>query len=378
MTTQTADEQQLIERSDFPQLFDALRVQGYTVVGPTVRDGAIVYAELQEVTDLPIGWTDEQAGGHYRLRQQTAQTLFGYTLGPHSWKQFLQPPVVRLWQAARRNGTFEIEVAAESSPHYAFLGVRACELHAIQIQDRIFLEGHYVDPIYQARRAPALIIAVNCGRAGSTCFCASTATGPQVARGYDLALTELLTAERHYFVVAVGTDRGAALMAAIPHRTATAEESAAAAALVAATATHMGRRLETEGLRERLYRKLDDPHWESVANRCLTCGNCTIVCPTCFCTAVEDVTDLAGDHAERWRKANSCFSVDFSHVYGGSVRASAKARYRQWLTHKLATWVDQFGMLGCVGCGRCITWCPVGIDLTEEARRLAEGETVGQ
>ncbi|HRW04828.1 MAG TPA: 4Fe-4S dicluster domain-containing protein, partial [Caldilineaceae bacterium] len=306
MTTQAADEQQLIERSDFHHLFDALRVQGYTIVGPTVRDGAIVYAELQEVADLPIGWTDEQEGGHYRLQQIPEQTLFGYTLGPHSWKQFLQPPVVRLWQAARRNGTFEIEAETESPPLYAFLGVRACELHAIQIQDRIFLEGHYVDPIYRARREPALIIAVNCGRAGNTCFCASTATGPQVARGYDLALTEVLTAERHYFVVVVGTDRGADLIAAIPHRAATTEESAAAAAIVAATATHMGRTLETDGLRERLYRKLDDPHWESVANRCLTCGNCTMVCPTCFCTSTEDVSDLSGEHAERWLHWASC------------------------------------------------------------------------
>ncbi|MCB0121345.1 MAG: sulfite reductase subunit A, partial [Caldilineaceae bacterium] len=256
MTTQAADEQQLIERSDFHHLFDVLRAQGYTVVGPTVHDGAIVYAELQDVADLPIGWTDEQEGGHYRLQQTPEQALFGYTLGPHSWKQFLQPPIVRLWQAARRNGTFAIEAEAASPPRYAFLGVRACELHAIQIQDRIFLDGHYVDPIYRARREPALIIAVNCGRAGNTCFCVSTATGPQVARGYDLALTEVLTAERHYFVVAVGTDRGAELMAAIPHRAATAEESATAAAIVAATATHMGRTLETDGLRELLYRKL--------------------------------------------------------------------------------------------------------------------------
>lgn len=360
----------LIEGQDFQQLFDLLRTRGYQVIGPTVRDNTIVYDELGKVTDLPIGWTDEQEGGHYRLRRRDEQTFFGYTLGPHAWKQFLQPPLLRLWQAVRKHGAVEIVAEAEAPPRYAFIGVRACELHAIQIQDKVFLEGAYVDPIYQARREQAFIVAVNCGQAGNTCFCASMATGPQVGSGYDLALTEVLSGERHYFVTAVGTVLGADVLDAIPHRSASADEVAAAESIIAATAAHMGRTLETTGLQELLYRNLEDPHWEEVANRCLTCGNCTMVCPTCFCTTVEDVTDLTGERAERWRKADSCFNIDFSHIYGGSMRATAKARYRQWMTHKLAAWIDQFGVSGCVGCGRCITWCPVGIDITAEARAL--------
>ena len=360
----------LIEGQDFQQLFDLLRTRGYQVIGPTVRDNTIVYDELGKVTDLPIGWTDEQEGGHYRLRRRDEQTFFGYTLGPHAWKQFLQPPLLRLWQAVRKHGAVEIVAEAEAPPRYAFIGVRACELHAIQIQDKVFLEGAYVDPIYQARREQAFIVAVNCGQAGNTCFCASMATGPQVGSGYDLALTEVLSGERHYFVTAVGTVLGADVLDAIPHRSASADEVAAAESIIAATAAHMGRTLETTGLQELLYRNLEDPHWEEVANRCLTCGNCTMVCPTCFCTTVEDVTDLTGERAERWRKAASCFNIDFSHIYGGSMRATAKARYRQWMAHKLAAWIDQFGVSGCVGCGRCITWCPVGIDITAEARAL--------
>lgn len=369
-----AHEQWVIERQEFQALLDALRARGYQVIGPTVRDGAIVYDELGKVTDLPVGWTDEQEGGRYRLRRRPDQALFGYTLGPHAWKQFLQPPLIRLWQAVRQNGAVEIVAEAEAPPHYAFIGVRACELHAIQIQDKVFLEGAYVDPIYQARREHAFLVAINCGQAGSTCFCASMATGPQVGSGYDLALTEVLTGEEHYFVAAAGTAVGADVLAEISHRPAGADEVAAAESIVAETAAHMGRTLETAGLRELLYQKVEDPHWEAVANRCLTCGNCTMVCPTCFCTTVEDVTDLTGERSERWRKADSCFSIDFSHIYGGSVRASAKARYRQWMTHKLAAWVDQFGMMGCVGCGRCITWCPVGIDITAEARAIREGD----
>jgi sulfhydrogenase subunit beta (sulfur reductase) len=374
-TTMERMQSTLIEGQDFQHLFDVLRSRNYQVIGPTIRDEAIVYAELSNVTDLPVGWTDEQDGGTYRLHRRNDQAFFGYNAGPQGWKPFLHPPVVRLWQALRKNGEMAIVTEEAAAPRYAFIGVRACELNAIQIQDRVFLSGAYVDPIYQARRHNSFIVAVNCGQAGHTCFCGSTATGPKVESGYDLALTEVLAVDRHYFVVSVGTARGAEVLAEIPHRLATEDEVAAAERIVALTAANMGRTLEMEGLQELLYRNLESPQWEEVASRCLTCGNCTMVCPTCFCTSVEDVTDLTGERAARWRKADSCFSVGFSHVYGGSVRASAKARYRQWMTHKLASWVDQFGVCGCVGCGRCITWCPVGIDMTAEARALRKAES---
>jgi Fe-S-cluster-containing hydrogenase component 2 len=130
--------------------------------------------------------------------------------------------------------------------------------------------------------------------------------------------------------------------------------------------------MDTTGIRDLLYTNFDHPRWDNVAQRCLTCANCTMVCPTCFCTTVEDVSDVTGSHAERWRKWDSCFSQNFSYIHGGSVRSSAKSRYRQWMTHKLASWIDQFGSSGCVGCGRCITWCPVGIDITEEVRAIRE------
>jgi ferredoxin len=132
--------------------------------------------------------------------------------------------------------------------------------------------------------------------------------------------------------------------------------------------------MESRDVKDLLYRNLEHPRWDEVATRCLSCANCTMVCPTCFCTTVEDVTDLSGEHAERWQRWDSCFTQAFSYVHGGSVRPSTKAKYRQWMTHKLATWLDQFGSSGCVGCGRCITWCPVGIDITEEVRAIRESD----
>ena len=364
-----------MEAHHLDELIQALTRRGYEVVGPTIREGAIVYDRLASAKDLPVGWTDDQEGGTYRLKQRGDKALFGYAVGPHSWKQFLHPPVVRLWRADYSANGFTIVPEKQEPPKFAFLGVRACELHAIRIQDKVFLEGPHTDPTYQSRREKAFIVAVNCGQAGGTCFCVSMNTGPKASSGYDLALTELLEEGRHRLVVEIGTERGAEILAEIPHEPAGETDRQAAERVVAETAGHMGRTLDTEGIKELLYRNYEHPRWDQVAQRCLTCANCTMVCPTCFCSTVEGVTDLTGEHAERWRKWDSCFTMDFSYIHGGSVRATAKSRYRQWMTHKLATWIDQFGSSGCVGCGRCITWCPVAIDITEEVRAIRNSES---
>lgn len=365
----------VLERDRFEGLFQALTRRGYTIVGPTLRDEAIVYETLTSASQLPVGWTDEQDGGKYRLKRRTDAALFGYVVGPHSWKKFLFPPEQRLFHARRTADGFEVIPEAAPVPQLAFLGVRSCELHAIAVQDKVFLEGAFIDPGYQARRRNVFIIAVQCGQAGGTCFCVSMKTGPKAARGFDLALTEILDGQRHAFVIEAGSTAGAQVLAELPSRPATPSDLTAAAAAVDNASRQMGRTLETTGIKELLYRHLEHPQWDNVAGRCLSCANCTLVCPTCFCSQVEDVTDLTGEHAERWRKWDSCFTVGFSHLAGGAVRPSTKSRYRQWLTHKLATWIDQFGTSGCVGCGRCITWCPVAIDLTAEVRAIRHSET---
>ena len=371
----------ILDRNSLDLLFEALKRRGFNLVGPTVRDGAIVYDTLASTADLPVGWTDEQEGGRYRLKKRDDEALFGYVVGPQSWKKFLFQPVTRLWQARRDEEGFRIIPEDEKPSKWAFVAVRSCELHAIAIQDKVFIGGPAPDASYQAQRKDLFIIAVNCGQAGGTCFCVSMNTGPKATAGYDLVLTEVLEparapdgAHRHYFVVEIGTERGAEMLRDVPHTEATDQDNAAAASIVEKTASQMGRTMDTTDIKDLLYRNFEHPRWDEVATRCLTCANCTMVCPTCFCSTVADVTDLTGEHTERWRKWDSCFTMDFSYIHGGTVRSSVKARYRQWMTHKLATWIDQFGTSGCVGCGRCITWCPVAIDITEEVRAIRETE----
>ncbi len=345
----------------------ALRGRGYTLLGPTVRDAAIIYAEIAGADDLPVGWTDVQSPGSYRLAARPDGAFFGYSVGPHSWKATFHRPEITLWQAERQgDGGFTIHEPAPETSRVALIGVRACELAAIRIQDRVLLDGPFADPHYAARRRDVFVVAVNCTEPGDTCFCASMGTGPGVESGFDLALTEFVTDTEHLFLAEIGSGAGAEVLAEWPVDRATHGQIAAAAARTQAAAQRMGRSVDTRDVKEVLARNLENPRWEETAARCLGCTNCTQVCPTCFCTAVHDLTDLSGRTATRVRQWDSCFDRSFSYVHGGSVRRSGMSRYRQWLTHKMSFWADEFGSLGCVGCGRCITWCPKGIDITAE------------
>ncbi len=380
-TVKTGD-RVVISRSKFQSLIESLRGAGYSVIGPTVCDGSIVLKELENCDDLPVGWTDRQEPASYRLEQREDEALFGHNVGPHSAKRFLFPPEHCFWRATKTDRGYNVAENGAAPPKLAFLGLRSCELSAVLLQDKVFTSNDYTDNQYQKQRENSLIVAVNCTQAGGNCFCASMGTGPKVEKDFDLALTEVLDGDQHYFLVEVGSEAGLAVMDGVAYRHAKPKEVKQAEQLVGEAAEQMGRSLETEGLKEILQHNPDNPHWDKVGKRCMSCGNCTMVCPTCFCTTIEDRTDLAGANADRVRLWDSCFTNGFSYIHGGSVRQSTKARYRQWMTHKLANWVDQFGTMGCVGCGRCITWCPVGIDITQEAAAIRASEsdqvTIGQ
>lgn len=363
----------LIDSAGLQGLLEALSGNGHRILGPTVRDEAIVYEDISSIGDLPVGWTDRQEPGRYAIERRDDGAYFGYAVGPHSWKRFLHPPTETVWAATMdEDGSVSFSVEAEPTDKLAFIGVRACEIRAIAIHDRVFREGPYTDTAYVRRRQDAFIVAVNCGQASGTCFCVSMDAGPGVDTGFDLALTELITDGDHRFLVEIGSQAGTEMMAAVPHEPATPKDLETAVAIIERTATQMGRSLDISGIKELLQENPEHPRWDDAAARCLSCGNCTMVCPTCFCTTVEDHGDVMNQTAERIRTWDSCFTMDFSFIHGGSVRSSTRSRYRQWLTHKLAHWIDQFDTSGCVGCGRCISWCPVGIDLTEEVAAIRE------
>jgi NAD(P)H-flavin reductase/Pyruvate/2-oxoacid:ferredoxin oxidoreductase delta subunit len=356
-----------LSRANLGVLIDVLHEDGRTVIGPTVVDNAIVYDELQSVADLPVGLGDEQAPGHYRIVERGDQRAFGFTVGPISPKRWLFPSPLSVNVGSRDGRSVAFDRVPNDPPKLAFLGVRACELAAMGIHDRVLLGGPYTDEDYRARRENALVIAVNCTAAGATCFCTSMGTGPEARDGFDLALTELDDG----FVVQVGSPAGADLVARLPVRAADTEQASSAAEAVARVAQEIGDPVPIAGLHDRLLAQFDSPEWARIAERCLSCANCTMVCPTCFCNTIIQQSALDGQTSTSERIWDSCFTAGFARVAGGNFRSRPRDRYRQWLTHKFATWVDQFDSFGCVGCGRCITWCPVGIDVRAELQAIA-------
>ena len=367
-TSPTPQNDRYLPHSGLQSLIDALRDDGFCVVGPTIDQHAIVYDEISSIDDLPRGWTDRQEAGTYRLQERDDDALFGYVVGPHSWKKYLFPPLTTVASAEKTDSGWQMRTPEPDSIKYAFLGVRACELAAIGVQDRVFTGGPYVDPVYARRREHAMVIAVNCTEAAPTCFCSSMNSGPRCTSGFDLALTEL----EDGFVVETGSDSGAELLARLDTEPLRPERSSDAECARQRAVDQQTRQLNTDGVRDLLLGNLQHPRWQEVGERCLGCTNCTMVCPTCFCSSVEEVADLSGDHVRRQRHWDSCFNLSFSYMSHGTTRDTIAQRYRQWLTHKLGSWQDQFDVSGCVGCGRCITWCPVGIDLTEEVAALRE------
>ncbi len=349
------------------RLLDALRTDGRTVIGPTVADDAVVYAPIEHAAELPIGWRATQAPGRVRLEHGESERVFDVPIGLTSWKRFTFPPRVPITIGRRTGATVSFDEPTREPERLAFVGVRACELAALGITDRVLADGPVVDPDYVARRAAAFIVAVECATTTSTCFCTSMGTGPEVTGGADLVLTEIDAG----FVIRAGSAAGEELLATLELPPASDDERVRAGEVVAATRAAMEPVEPMGGVAGRLLGALDSLLWAEVGSRCLGCANCTLVCPTCFCTSVTQESDLDGTESVAERTWDSCFTPGFAQVAGGDFRARRQDRYRQWLTHKFGTWWSQFGSSGCVGCGRCIAWCPVGIDVRAELRAIA-------
>jgi ferredoxin len=361
-------------RTGLQALLDVLSTAGYRLVGPVVRDGVIAYDDVRDEGEMPTGCTVEQTPGRWRLRQGDDPTRFSWTPGSESWKRFVFPARSEVLRIRRTDGSWTATSPAAPDRPLALIGARDCELRALGILDRVLLDPEHPDGRYAARRADTFVVAVSCGEPSGTCWCTSMGGGPEPHDGFDLRITELPGTDRppapHRLLVEAATPQGRWVLQQVPGDAATDADVASARAVVARSVEMMPARLPGTELPRLLAGTEQHPHWETVAQRCLSCGNCTMVCPTCFCSTVSDHTPLGADEAVREQSWASCFQLDHSGLGGRPVRATTASRYRQWLTHKLQTWPVQFGTPGCVGCGRCTTWCPAGIDIVEEANAL--------
>ena len=364
----------VISKPEFDTILKTLIDMEYSLKGPQVKDFTVILGSIESLADLPKGYTSQEEPGKFTLSSNGKENYFDVTSGPHSWKKYFFPPKTQLMVFQREAGESSNWFTAETvknNPSYALIGVRPCDLAGIQIQDKIFLEGDRCDPIYQDRRDKALIMVSNCTKPCETCFCTSMGTGPKARNGFDLALTEV----KDHFLIEVGSEAGGKALADLNWEKVNDEIQKQADAALEKAVDKINLNLPNPGkLEVELLNNLEHPRWADVASRCLSCGSCTQVCPTCFCWDSTDITMLPGNTIIRERKWDSCFNPDYSYVAHGNTRPNTRARYRQWITHKFASWYEQFGSSGCVGCGRCITWCPAEINHLDEIAYIREGE----
>ena len=318
-----------LARQNFPLLLEQLVEHGYRLHGPQVRDGAIVYDTFHSVDQLPRGVQDQQQVGSYRLITSSNKRLFHWANGPQALKPLLQPA------------------------------------RALALQDQHFLQGEYEDPGYRARREGLFLVAVDCSYAADTCFCASTGDGPSAQTGFDLVLTELETG----YLIAAGSDKGLSILPHLPLLDAQPQDLDIAQQQHADVVAMQSRALQPIPIGG-LDRQRGLPQWQDIADRCLGCGNCTMVCPTCFCHHQKDELAIKGDESQHVREWDSCFGESHGELTGFQVRKTIKHRYQQWMIHKLDSWQEQYGRSGCTGCGRCMSWCPADIDFVKEANVL--------
>ena len=348
-----------VPKPEIGKLVDLLIEEGYTVVAPVLKEGVILFEEVDSFSQVARGVEEDQEKGHYRAKN--SEGWFGYVHGPNSLKHFLHPPKTEI---LKLRPDLSQEVPLERK-RYAFFGIRGCDLGCLRILDKVFL-GEFRDPHYAGLREGIFTVALNCTKPSRTCFCASMGTGPFVREGADLIVTEL----KEGFLLRGKTRKGEELLEKLGGREPKPEEYEEERKIEKRALSAMTRRVDTQDLPSRLLGRLESEVWEEVAKRCLACGSCTMVCPTCFCYEVVDDITLDGSGSVRLRRWDVCFREEFSAIHGVPLRKSIASRYRQWLLHKFSYWVGQFGEFGCVGCGRCITWCLVGIDVTEEVERL--------
>lgn len=355
----------LLKTNQIEELIQAIRALGYEVFAPKIKNELIDFGAIKSAEQLPFGYKDEQRPGYYRVSLE-GSAYFDYALTQNGAKRHLYPPEQKLFDAESDG---KISPAPIDGLKRALLGIRPCELAAIEVHDKVFKNGSFTETFYKSRRENALLIVVNCAAPADTCFCTSMNSGPKSKAGFDLALSEM---PEEYFIIEVGSVKGATVIATLNLPEANETEIAKAEARIEKAANSMKRQMP-KNAREIIAQSQKSEHWEEIAKRCLNCTNCTQACPTCFCSTTIDATSLDGKSASRSRRWDSCFSLEFSYIHGGSLRNSGSARYRQFLSHKITHWFDEFGTSGCVGCGRCITWCPVGIDLTEEVANFEQG-----
>ncbi len=265
-------------------------------------------------------------------------------------KALFQPQSEPLFEF--RDGKF-VSLLGEIQPRIIF-GIRPCDVHALQLLDTVFNAEGAQDPYWLAKREKTTIITLGCEQPCSTCFCTSVGGSPFDRRGSDLLLTDM---GDHYALEAI-TDRGKALVQSMP--SASADQTDDVNKVQSKAEASLPKTFDSTGIRDKLYQLFSSNYWEKMQQSCLGCGVCTYLCPTCFCFDIVDEKQ----RSQRVRNWDTCmFRVYTQEASGHNPRPTKLERTRQRIMHKYAYWLDNINEIGCTGCGRCVRYCPVNLDI---------------
>jgi sulfhydrogenase subunit beta (sulfur reductase) len=348
------NEAYIISHKNLLSWLDGL-LKTYDVFGPVKnKRGQTVFKHLDNTNDLDLNYDSTM-------------------LGP---RRFIYPSRQMLFDIDRKTGNYKT-VLPEQNKNRLVFAIHPCDMHAVSVLDRTFL-GNFKDTYYSKLRQETLTVVLNCNQACGNGFCASMGTGPflQLKDGFDI----VLTAKEQDYLIEFGSNKGKiTVKKADGLMKARRRDFSEKKEIEKRAKNSFTKQLDTAGLPELLMRNLDHPVYKRTAEaRCLGCTNCTMVCPTCYCYNIEDKTSYDLKTTTRSRYWDSCQELNFARVHEGNFRSSRQARLRQFVTHKLATWVQQYGCFGCVGCGRCMSWCPTKIDLTEMAKEIQQDAKIGR
>jgi ferredoxin len=336
----------VMEKKDFPSFIEELRKE-YEFIGPVRKGKSYIFDKISDEKEISLDYDT--------------------TILPPKKLFFL--PEEKLFSFLRKEkGRVDIK-EEEKEAKRALFGVHPCDVKALLLLDQV-MKGDFLDPYYVKRRQKTILIAMNCTQPRENCFCTSFDTGPELKEGYDLLLTDL---DRKY-LVEVGTLDGKRLLERVKTSKAGKGDVKKKKQKIEGAREKIKKKIETEGLEADLKKNFNHEKWKEVKDKCLFCGSCTHVCPTCFCYNVSDFNAHTLKSGERIRNWDSCLTLEFAEVaLGGNFRKDREARIKQRIYHKLAYFKEQFGSFGCVGCGRCIDTCVKDIDITEVINEIRGG-----
>ena len=335
----------ILPKSDLNAFVTKL-METYRVIAPVRRDGELRFDAVTSAAEATLD---------YRNTTKSPKSAFF-------------PQSEAMIRYGRERGRFnEINAVPVDTRPTLLLGVRPCDARSFLLLDKIFAEGEYLDPYYMSRRENTIVASLACDRPRQTCFCNAFGSGPYDSEGADILLRDAGDA---YLIDSV-SERGAKLLSDLELDSADAAHESRADEIKDAA---VGRLREIEpvaGIERELHTLFDSDVWTEVSEKCLACGTCTYVCPTCHCFTIED--RMLAQSGERIRAWDSCMFPTFTvHASGHNPRPTQAARWRQRTMHKFDYLPRNVGAFGCVGCGRCIQSCPVRLDIREVLARVQQ------